>query len=434
MNGKKGKDMLRKIFLTIFCVITITSNIVMGQSPDSLIYLSDLIKEASNRNPELQSSYQAWKAAEVQIPQAGALPDPQLSLNLLNIPVNTFDFNQEPMTGKQITFMQMFPFPGKLGLREDIAEAGARISHSKYRELWNQLKKNVILTYYDIFLIDKSIEITLKNRELIRQFTRITETKYTVGKGLQQDVIKSQVELSKMEDKILTLQQKRETLVARMNSLLNRKPGSPFGRTIEPVADSLNLSLDSLKALSDGNRPLFQAWQAMLQQSEKKVKLSKKDYLPDFSLGVAYTQREQLQNGMGGVDFVSGMFSINLPLYFWKKQDKKVEESQYSTKMVQEKLADVYNQVYFNLDKIASEVRKNYRLMDLYQKGIIPQATQSLNSAISGYQTDKVDFLTLLNNQITLFNFELDYYRILNDYVNGIAELEAETGTNLLGT
>jgi cobalt-zinc-cadmium efflux system outer membrane protein len=426
--------MLKKIFLTIFYVISINYNIVMSQSSDSLIYLSDLIKEALDRNPELQSNYQAWKAAEVQIPQAGALPDPQLSLNLLNLPVNSFDFNREPMTGKQVAFMQMFPFPGKLGLREDIAEAGARISQAKYQELWNQLKKNVIFTYYDIFLVDKSIEITLKSQELIRQFTRIAETKYTVGKGLQQDVLKSQVESSQMEEKFLTLKQKRESLVARMNALLNRKVGSPFGKTIEPVAVSLNLSLDSLKALSDGNRPLFQAWQAMLQQSEKKVKLSKKDYLPDFSLGVAYTQREQLQNGIRGVDFVSGIFSVNLPLYFWKKQDKKVEENQYSAKMVQEKFADVRNQVYFNLDKAVSEVKKNYRLMDLYQKGIIPQATQSLNSAISGYQTDKVDFLTLLNNQITLFNFELDYYRILNGYVKGIAELEAETGTNLINT
>jgi len=407
---------------------------ILSQESDSIVGLPDLIEEGINNNPDLLATYHNWQADLAKVPQAGALPDPQLSFNLLNMPVNTFDFNQEPMTGKQIALMQMFPFPGKQGLREDIAEAGARISKAKYWEFWNQLKKNVVLTYYDIFLIDKSIEITLKNRELIRQFTHIAETKYTVGKGLQQDVLKSQVELSQMEDKILTLQQKRETLVARMNALLNRKPGSPFGKTIEPVADSLNLSLDSLKALSDGNRPLFHAWQAMLQQSEKKVKLSKKDYLPDFSLGVAYTQREQLQNGMGGVDFVSGMFSMNLPIYFWKKQDKKFEESQYSEKMVQDKFADVRNQVYFNLDKTASEVKKNYRLMDLYKKGIIPQATQSLNSAISGYQTDMVDFLTLLNNQITLFNFELDYYRILKDYVKGIAELEAETGTNLIRT
>jgi cobalt-zinc-cadmium efflux system outer membrane protein len=422
--------MKKVLHLLVIVMMLLISNSI-AQQTDSTAILDDLIAEALKNNPDLKSSYHNWQADQARIPQAGALPDPQLGLNLMNMPVNSFDFNQEPMTGKQITLMQMFPFPGKLGLKEDIAESGAQVSQAKYQELQNQLKKNVALTYYNIFLIDKSLQTTRKNQELVRQFTRIAESRYTVGKGLQQDVLKAQVELSKMEDKLITLQQKRDMMVARMNALLNRPAGSPFGMTVAPDADSINTTLDSLKVLSDENRPLFRAWQAMQQQSDKKVRLAKKGYLPDFSLGVAYTQRERLRNGMSGVDFVSGMFSMSLPVYFWKKQNKNVEETRYSEKMVQEKYSDVRNQVYSGLDRTLSDVRKNFRLLDLYQNGIIPQANQSLNSAISGYQTDKVDFLTLLNNQMTLFNFELDYYRVLSDYAKGIAELEAETGTNL---
>jgi outer membrane protein TolC len=119
---------------------------------------------------------------------------------------------------------------------------------------------------------------------------------------------------------------------------------------------------------------------------------------------------------------------MNVPLYFWRKQNKKVEENQFAKISSQEKYDDIKNQVYSELDKVLNDMEKNKRLVELFQTGIIPQASQSLKSAISGYQTDKVDFLTLLSNQINLFNFEQDYYRVLSDYYISIAKLEAAVG------
>ena len=405
--------------------------LIFAQQSDSIARLQDLIEEGINNNPDLLASYQNWQAELAKIPQAGALPDPQLSFNLLNLPVNTFELNQEPMTGKQIALMQMFPFPGKQGLREDIAKSAADISRDKNLELKNQLIKNIKQTYYDIFFIDQSLETVQKNRGVLQDFIRIAQSKYSVGKGLQQDVLKAQVEFSKLEDKSITLTQKRQAATARLNALLNRPAGTPLGKTIVPEADSLNLDLSYLQTLADKNRPLLQAWNSMFQQSAKKVSLAKKEYLPDFKLGIAYTQRDKLENGMGGIDYLSGLFSVDIPLYFWRKQNKKVEETRYNQDMVQQSYRNVQNQVYADLDKSLSDVEKNYRLLELYKSGIIPQATQSLNAAIAGYQTNKVDFLTLLNNQLTLFNFELDYYRFLSDYRKGIADLEATTGVNL---
>ena len=405
--------------------------LIFAQQTDSIARLPDLIEEGINNNPDLLASYQNWQADLAKIPQAGALPDPQLSLNLLNLPVNTFELNQEPMTGKQIALMQMFPFPGKQGLREDIAKSAADISRDKNLELKNQLIKNIKQTYYDIFFIDQSLETVQKNRGVLQDFIRIAQSKYSVGKGLQQDVLKAQVEFSKLEDKSITLTQKRQAATARLNALLNRPAGTPLGKTIVPEPDSLNLDFAQLQNLANENRPLLQAWNSMFQQSAKKVSLAKKEYLPDFKLGIAYTQRDKLENGMGGIDYLSGLFSVDIPLYFWRKQNKKVEETRYNQDMVQQSYRNVQNQVYADLDKSLSDVEKNYRLLELYKSGIIPQATQSLNAAIAGYQTNKVDFLTLLNNQLTLFNFELDYYRFLSDYRKGIADLEAATGVNL---
>ncbi len=405
---------------------------LFAQTADRPLQLSLLIEEALAQNPDLQSAQNTWQAQVATVPQAGALPDPVLSFNLLNLPVNTLDFNQEAMTGKQIAIMQMFPFPGKQGLRENIAREGATVAEYRYRELRNQLVQNVKSIYYDLYFVDRAIEITQKNTGILAEFVQIAETKYSVGTGLQQDVLRAQVEHSKMTDRLIKLQQKRETLEAQLNALLNRPANDPVGPTAALSYREFPLDFAELKAVADTARPLLQAWQATLRQSDQTVKLAKKEYFPDFSLAVAYTQREVLQSGMGGADFVSGMLSVKIPLYFGRKQRRQVEEKQLLKQSVADKYRNIQNQVYAALDATLNEVHNNQRLVELFQTGIIPQASQSLQSAIAGYQTDKVDFLTLLTNQINLFNFEQDYHRILSEYFKGIAKLEALAGTEIL--
>ncbi|RMH84633.1 MAG: TolC family protein [Calditrichaeota bacterium] len=404
---------------------------LLAQS-SSLLELRELIQEALANNPDLRAAEQRWQASLARIPQAGALPDPTLSFNLLNLPTNSFVFNQEAMTGKQVALMQMFPFPGKLGIKTDIARAGAAIQKAQYEELRNQLIKNVKTTFYSLYLVDRSIDIVEKTTDALKEFVRITETRYTVGTGLQQDVLRAQVELSRMIDRSIKLRQKREALEARLNALLNRPAGSPVARTPELEFVPLSLGLDTLQALAQEYRPLLKAWQAALRQSEEQIRLAKKEYFPDFTLTLAYTQRELLQNGMGGADFLTGKVGLRIPLYFWRKQRKRVEETRLMASATRHQYQQVLNQVYADLDRLQEDVAQYARLVDLFRTGIIPQAIQSLQSALAGYQTDKVDFLTLITNQINLFNFELDYYRVLSEYYKALAELEAATGTGLI--
>ena len=172
-------------------------------------------------------------------------------------------------------------------------------------------------------------------------------------------------------------------------------------------------------------------WESMKKQSRLKVDLAKKDYWPNFGVFLAYTQRDELQNGNPGYDFVSGGISLSLPIYSGSKQSKKVEETTYSKSMIDERYQQILNQVYFELENKLTSVEKNAKLVAVYKTGIIPHASQSLESAMIGYQTDKVDFLTLINNQITLFNYELDYYRVISDYNKDLASLEYVTGIQL---
>ena len=418
---------MQKVFLlklTLWLMLLLSAL----SAQNNRLNLNDLIGEALNNNPQLKAFYFAALADSARIPQSGSLPDPTFSFNVLNLPVDNFVFNQEPMTGKQFLLKQTFPFPGKLGSKEEIARKGMEVSLANYDDLKNQLIRNVKAAYYDLYYVDASIATVEKNTSLLKEFVTIASQKYAVGKGLQQDVLKAQVELSKMIDRRITLRQKRERIEAGLNALLNRPAQTPLGKTNELKAEPLTIPRDSLESLVEANRPMLTAWQKRIEQSEEQISLANKDYWPDFSLFVAYTQRDLMQNGSGGVDFLSGGITLNLPLYFWRKQDKRLQETQITKNRVQASYRNVRNQIYADLDNILSQLDKNRQLLDLYKTGIIPQSSQSLESAMIGYQTDKVDFLTLINNQMTLLNMELEYNRILSAYNKDLAELEYIVG------
>ncbi len=422
------KIMIKGFFLGM-SLFLVSSNVSFSQTPDSTLLLDELIQQVLTQNPELQSSYQAWEASKTRISQQEALPDPTLGLNIMNLPVNSFSLDQEPMTGKQISVMQPFPFPGKLGLKGDIAVNESEIVLHRYRELQNQLKKRTKQAFYDLYYVDQALSTVAHNQELLKEFVEIAETRYGVGKGTQPDVLRAQVALSKMLDQELKLLQQREVVQARINTLLDKPADTPLGEAIINQPEFFTSNLPTLIQQADSTSPLLAAWKTAVVQSGQKVDLALKDRYPDFSVGVAYTQRDKLQNGMKGYDFVSAMFNVKIPLFLSKKQNKKVQETQIQQTSIEYRYQNIVNSIEQKLQQSLTELEKNQRLLELYRTGIIPQAEESLESSIAGYQNDKVDFLSLLDSELTLFQFRLDYHRFLADYHKAIAEIEALTGT-----
>lgn len=415
----------RMKLLLVFIVLFVTPLLSQTKMLDSLLQLG------RKNNPILQTKFLQAKAAHALISAAGTLPDPVIAISLSNVPTNTFDFNQEPMTGKKIGITQVIPFPGKLGLKAKIFEQLSRKSDWEFKETQLKIDFEIKKIYYRIHFIDRALEITIKNQKILENFIRVAQTKYTVGKGIQQDVLKAQVEYSRFYDKIIQFQQDRDGLVARLNALLNRSSTDTLPTT-QPLPEEIyHLNLDSLHQLALEENPTLKKIQSLLHQSEYKTKLARKNFLPDFSLSIAYTQRDVLQNGLGGVDYLSGTVGLKIPLYFWKKQAKELESARYQEKSFSFALQDMQNKILANISDSYQRLKKQEKLISLYKNSIIPQSTQSFNSAISGYETDKVDFLTLLNNLMVLFNYEKDYYKILTDYYIQLARLEYLVGKEL---
>ncbi|MBN2264978.1 MAG: TolC family protein, partial [Candidatus Aminicenantes bacterium] len=259
--------------------------------------LSSLIREALENSPRIEAALGQYQAAERRISQAGALPDPQITLGLMNLPVNSFAFDQEPMTGKLIGIMQMFPFPGKQALSTSLARTEASGLKHMEQEVRNQTVQAVKNVYYDIFAVDRARETTKRNLELMRQFVRITETRYATGAGLQQDVLRAQVEMSRIEDGLLVWDQKRRVLEARLNALLNRPAGSGFETTPAdlklPGSEPPRIAGDEAAQA----RPLILAWRDRLERAGVAVKFAERERWPNFTVGASYAQRDNLLSG-----------------------------------------------------------------------------------------------------------------------------------------
>ena len=421
-------------FKSIVLTLIISGLAIAQSETQNLLNLDELIKEGLANNPTRKAYSEDINAAASRVIQSGTLPDPMLSINLMNIPFENFGFDQEPMSGKQLGFKQGIPFPGKLKLKAQVAEVGVEISREQYAEVSNSLIRDISHTYFNLFFIDEAIKTIEKNRQLVNELQKVAQQKYVVGKGLQQDVLKAQVELSLMTERMISLKQQRERIESNLNLLLNRPIGQAVGITNRPKIRFNNLSFEDLKELGEENRPLLKLWQKRIQQSDRKIDLARKNFLPDFAVSAAYTQRDVLTTGMGGADFFSTGISLNLPIYAKNKQKQHVQEERILHRSVLERQESMQQQVSKQINNALTELNQNIELLELYRTGIVPQAAQALESTLTGYQTDKVDFLTLISSQMTLFNLELEYVRLISTNNINVADLEFAIGTSLPAT
>ena len=397
-----------------------------------VLKLDEVIKTTLEANPFLKSFENRWKASSAAVPQAGAWMDPVFSFSVMNLPSTTYAFDEEPMTGKRLSIMQKVPFPGKLSSKKAAMRYESSARESEYYEVNNKIVSAVKQVYYELFYFYKAVKITEQNREILSSFVDIARTKFSVGKGIQQDVLRAEVELSKMDEKLVTFKRSKMTLKAKLNSLMNRKPNKEVDSIEEILETSHDQSEELLLAKAKESRPLLKAASERINSTDELIRNARRNYFPDFNIGVSYTQREELSSsGMGGVDFLSASIGITLPLYAGSKQSKRVEETISLRRMNEERYSSVLNDIEFNIRDLLLKSGEKSELLDLFDNAIIPQAKLSLNSAISGYQVGKVDFLTLLDNEIILFNYELKRNRILVDHEKILSRLESVVGESL---
>ncbi|WP_404361181.1 TolC family protein [Methylotuvimicrobium sp. KM1] len=416
-------------FIIIICIAIALVPVSCLAKAENILTLEAALATALQNNPNLARIKAAAEALAAVPSQAGALPDPVIGFNVMNLPVDHFDTRKEPMAQIGFGISQAIPFPGKLALREQAATYEAQAAAYNEDEWRLSLLSDVKTVWWQLFYLDRLLEITDNNRILLQQLVDIAGTKYEVGEGLQQDVLLAQLELSKLLDRKIKINGMRANASASLNALLDR-PSNDAVQLPTKVPLQLPDIYDDrvLYQLAETNRPLLASERERINAARSKLDLAKKEILPDFNVNAAYGARDNTPDGTRRSDLLSFGISMNVPIFYAQKQAQGVSQS--SSELMRERYAlqDQWNGVRKQISQAGNDYRRAKEQVLLYETGIIPQAQQTVASMLAGYQVNKVDFLNLIRSQITVYDYEAQYWQAFAEANQALAQLVAATG------
>ena len=413
--------------LAVVFTLLIFARTALGQEQPPVTTLQSLVEQLEKNNPEIRAARFRFEAATKRPSQVATLPEPKLTLANVGVGQPFSRLNVSDFAYRGIGFSQEIPFPGKLSLAAEEAQREADGERQNYRSILLEKTAQLKTAYYDWYFVTKSIEITAKNRDLLDRLEQIARARYAVGKGIQPDVLKAQVEVSGLAQQIELLAQKKLLAEARIRSLLNSE--LPLGRPADIQQSPLPLKLESILAMVESQSPRLQSEQAMVQSRALGIDRARREYRPDFNVAFQWQH-----TASQFPDYYMATAEIKLPVYFGRKQRLGVEEAQARFQEARENYQAARQDLVFAAKDKYFTAMTSEKLLALFQSGIIPQSSTALESALSGYEVGNLDFLTLLNNSITLLNYEMQYYQELTKHEQALAELEPLVGVELIPT
>lgn len=408
----------------VMCIVVATSQ------ASELLSLQHAVETALTNNPGLAALKSQAESLAALPEQAGAWPDPILSFNLVNVPLDSFSFREEGMTQYQLGLSQALPYPGKLNLRTQLAVQEARVAEADLAERRLQLIRDVRILWWNLYYLDRALTVIEPNRALLVQIINVAETRYQVGQGLQQDLLLAQLELSRLHDSAIRLHNRRENEEARLNVQLARPVITGIVLPAVVNEDLVAVAgLEELQRRAVNSRPLLLAQQRRVDAAQRRVALAEKDYAPDFKLAAIYGVRNgNNPDGSGRSDLGSLLFSMNLPFNTGAKQGRAVD--QRNAEWLQQKYLwhNQRNQVTAEVRQATTDYQHAREQVDLFKQEIIPQARQTVEAMLAGYQAGKVDFLSLIRSQTTLYDYETEYWKVFSAANQALARLMAAAG------
>ncbi|MCL4523761.1 MAG: TolC family protein, partial [Acidobacteria bacterium] len=303
-----------ELLLSVVLIFNAAGNVRAQEPPGESappVRLADLVAEAERNHPSIQAAARMVDAKRARVAQARALPDPQISVGYMGSLAPFRTQSNDPSSYRTLGVMQEFPYPGKRDLRGKVAAKEADAELPNVEAARRRIRAEVKLAFYELWGVEKAQEITGRNKELLEKLARIAEERYKLGKGLQQDVLRAQVEVTRIRQRQTLLEQRRRTLEAQLASLLLRPVDASLGPLPKELAKSgLPYSLEELINKGIENSPEMLRQEQLMEQSRLAVDLARKDFFPDFSVSWDY------QNRTSGMPEMYGLkFTLNLPIF-----------------------------------------------------------------------------------------------------------------------
>ena len=429
------KVRLRWILLVMLGLQALLGSAVPGAGQDAPIparpeaaeplTLSSVYETARLRSPRLAAADAMVLAAEARIPQAGAFPDPVFQVGVGNLELPGLSATMPASMAPMFSLAQGIPFPGKRGLREEIAGSSALAAAAASSEVWWQVRTEVSRAFYDLYAAERQLQVQSEAVRLLSEAQLIAEALYASGSGRQTDVLRASVAVARLDGEVHRLQAARLGAAARLNGLLDL----PADWELPPVRleglPAMEIPLDTLRVWAYESRPFIQRARIEVDRADAGVALAGRDIWPDVSLAIQYAQRptDEGRRHMGGA-----VLGFSIPVYAGSKQNRAKDEAAAERLAAVAELSDVKAQVDAQLGRVLAEIRRAHELLALYEVEILPQARATVESALSSYRSGAVDFLTLLDAEVALTRFEAEFTVLIAEYGFGIAELEATIG------
>ncbi len=418
--------MKRHAVLVVGVVIfTFTPCVWGSQQPsdmNDLQRLEDYLRYASLNNAELKAKFHQWKAAVEEVPQAKSLPDPKFTYGYFIEEVETRVGPQR----QKFEIMQNFPWFGVIEARGDRAAAKAKAAHKKYEAKKLELFEQVKYAFYEYAYLAKAIEITKQNLELITHFEEVARSRYTTALTSHPDIIRAQIELAVLEDRLESLKELRPAITAKLNSILNRQVSSDLPWPKSPEYRQVTIDFSQLYAMIIQNNPDLQAMGHEIEAARNAEKLAKKKSFPNFGIGVGYIDTTHARaSGVNdsGKDPIIAMLSLTLPIW---ADNYKAAQRQARAQLYQKthEKTQMENTLAAKAQQLLYEFEDTDRKIELYRDVIIPKAEEMLVASETAYQAGTIDFLSLIDAQRVLLKYELFYERRLAENAQKLAKIE----------
>src|SRR3990172_738924 len=414
--------------LVFFLMAVLVTYQAFSQEEKKPLRLDGLVKEALENNPQLRAARHQTAAARTRVDQVTSWDAPQFGVEFFQTPVQSFPNPLKNQMEMDYFIQQMFPFPGKLSDMGKAAENNANMMDQEYNALEGKVLRELKSSYFELYLVQRKIQINAENQDLMRRFVDIALKQYEVGMGKQPDILRAQTELSTLINDGLNLQKERAVIESMINTILSRPANAPLGFVPEIEKDIPRWTFEQIRPLALESRPELKAMNFNIEMNKSELSLSKKEYFPDLMLRFMYKDMAMTKN-----DFWSAMLGISIPLTPWSsgKYTSKTDENALNVRKAEEDLTAMKNMTLFEVQDALVKVQTNQNLVLLYKNTVIPQAEQTLQSTVAAYQTGKTEFLMLIDAYRMLLMAKLDYYMSVMSHMASQAQLEQAVGMDI---
>jgi outer membrane protein TolC len=393
-------------------------------APSESLLLEAAVSEALEKSQELAALRDRIAAAEASVRPAKALPDPRISLALSNVPVGGLHLDRTPMTGVELGIEQMVPASSKRRHKGEARSIEAEALRARLDDMRAALGRQVKKAYFDIQQLDDSLAIALQNKALAEDLLETAEARYATGRGLQQDVFRAQVRLSRMVDAVVSLRERRAAAATRLNRFLYRPAAQAVPKL--PRLEQTRVDL----AAADGDvvqrHPRVREARLRVDQAAVGERLAAAGTRPDWVVGFKYRIREEVpMDPARGEDFWSASVGMTLPwVYRRDTADQEVKAAEAGREAAQADLAALVNELSARIEELRVDVGRLDEQIALVETGLLPQAEGALASSRAAYATGRIEFIAVIDNQLSLYNLQLDWVRLIAERERHLAELE----------